>query len=99
MPEALVAEQTTQPRSASLDQLISARAATDGGRRFLWTPRGELSYRDAEVEIESLAVGLQNRGIGVGDRVALFMETASSKSCCGWRSTASGRSACPSTLG
>lgn len=73
MPEALVAEQTTQPRSASLDQLISARAATDGGRRFLWTPRGELSYRDAEVEIESLAVGLQNRGIGVGDRVALFM--------------------------
>jgi crotonobetaine/carnitine-CoA ligase len=58
---------------AGLDVLVAARAGSSGERRFLWTPDEELTYREAHDRAERLAAGLQQRGIGAGDRVVLLM--------------------------
>ena len=51
--------------AAAVDRWPDAEAVVDGATR--------LSYRGLDARVEAIAAGLQRRGVGTGDRVALFL--------------------------
>ncbi|MEQ8344430.1 MAG: AMP-binding protein [Sneathiellaceae bacterium] len=60
-------------RQETLDRAIARTAAEHPDRPFVITDDGALGYADAMAQAETFARGLQARGIGAGDRVALVM--------------------------
>lgn len=60
-------------RRETLDRAIAAKAADFPDRPFVIADEASFSYAEVMAQAETLARGLQARGIGAGDRVALVM--------------------------
>ncbi len=67
---------TAQTRIHGLSGRFATQAAARPTRTFLWTPDETVTYGEANDRVDAYAAGLQQRGIGVGDRVLLLMSNS-----------------------
>ena len=63
--------------SESVPQLISWQAERRGATCAVDAPDGQLTYRELDEQSNALAHDLVSRGIGVGDRVAVYLDRSS----------------------